>query len=55
MKAAVIAIDTVNDFVSEDYMTSPDKKVHKYAPDYVRMVYGAKITNSADIIGGWGK
>ena len=39
--------------VPEDCVASPDKKAHKYALDYMKRIYGAKITKSKDTIEGW--
>ncbi len=39
--------------VPEDCVASPDKKVHKYSLDYMARVYGAKVTNSRNVIRSW--
>ena len=41
--------------VPEDCVSSPDKKANKYSLDYMERVYGAKITNSKELIREWGK
>lgn len=41
--------------VPEDCVSSPDKKANKYSLEYMKRVYGAKITNSRDIIRSWGR
>ena len=39
--------------VPEDCVSSPDKKANKYSLDYMERVYGAKITNSKELIREW--
>ncbi|MFH1822049.1 MAG: isochorismatase family cysteine hydrolase [Methanobacteriota archaeon] len=41
--------------VPEDCVASPDEKANKYSLDYMKRVYGAKITNSREIIRSWKK
>lgn len=41
--------------VPEDCVASLTVKAHKYALDYMGRVYGAKVTNSSEIIKGWRK
>lgn len=39
--------------IPEDCVASPEKKDKKHALDYMRRIYGAKITNAEEIIKGW--
>lgn len=41
--------------IPEDCVASPEKKDKSHALDYMRRIYGAKITNAEEIIKGWGK
>ena len=39
--------------VPEDCVAAADKKAHQYALDYMRKMYGVKVTNSSEVIVGW--
>ncbi|MGC8816297.1 MAG: cysteine hydrolase family protein [Candidatus Hadarchaeum sp.] len=39
--------------ISEDGVASPDRRAKERSLDYMRKIYGAKITNSQEIIKGW--
>lgn len=41
--------------IPEDCVASPDEREKKRALEYMRRIYGVQITNSKEVIKGWGK